>query len=138
MIGGTVCSILLRILILPTTLPLHNPLQLLQGLLSCLAVHLRLLLLSRLRRPRSTRSSPRLILLLHPLRIPHQLILSLLVAARNQTVEKAAGTTLRVTFLLGLFDLVMKVAGGLFVEFGVVVVVAVVDCEEGVSGWGGE
>lgn len=42
------------------------------------------------------------------------------------------------TFLLGLFDLVMKVAGGLFVEFGVVVVVAVVDCEEGVSGWSGE
>lgn len=45
---------------------------------------------------------------------------------------------MRVTFLLGLFDLVMKVAGGLFVEFGVVVVVAVVDCEEGVSGWSGE
>lgn len=85
-------------------------------------------LLGTRRSTSSTRSRPRLVLLLHPLRIPHQLVLGLLVARRNEAVEEAAGTTLRMTLLLGLLDLVMKVAGGFLVELGVVLVFVEVGC----------
>lgn len=56
-----------------------------------------------------------------------ELLLSLLVAVRDQPVEKAIRATLRVALGFGALDLAVQVAGGLLVDV-VVLVVVEVDC----------